>query len=139
MLEPTLAFQTAVRATLIAAPGVLALVPADHIRAGSTRPERMPCIIIADGRVTYAGRASGSQLVARVGLALHVWAIEDGADTAKAIGHAVSAVLTDAPATEGFDLDEFAMPSLVWMRDPQPEHSYTHGVLNLEAVLRWRV
>ena len=139
MLEPTLAFQTAVRATLIAAPGVLALVPADNIRAGSTRPERTPTIIIGDGRVTYAGRASGGQLVARVGLALHVWAIEDGADTAKAIGHAACTALTDAPATEGFDLDEFAMPGMVWMRDPQPERSYTHGVLNLEAVLRWRI
>lgn len=139
MLEPTLAFQTAVRAALITAPEVLALVPADNIRAGSTRPDKMPTVIIGDGRVTYAGRASGSQLVARVALTLNIWAVEDGADTAKAIGHAVCTALTDAPATEGFDVDEFAMPSLIWMRDPQPERSYCHGVLNLEAVLRWRI
>lgn len=139
MIEPSLAYQTAVRAALIASPEVVALVPADHIRAGSTRPDKLPCIILGDAQTEFLGRASGSQFLARVFLTLHIWAIEDGADSAKAIGFAVLKALTDAPAVTDFGIDEHAMPSVIWLRDPQPERSYTHGVVQLEAVARWRV
>ena len=138
MLEPTLALQTAVRAALIASPAVLTLVPADQIRAGSTRPGHMPCVILSGDQVEYLGQASGSQHLARVFLDLHIWAVEDGADTAKAIGMAALQALMDAPACDGFEIDAYAKPGILWLRDPQPERSYTHGVLSLEAVLRWR-
>lgn len=139
MIEPSLAYQTAVRAALIASPAVTTLVTPDQIRAGSTRPDKMPTIILSDGQTQFLGRASGSQLVARVFLTLHIWAVEDGADTAKAIGFAVCNALTDAPAVTGFDIDEHAMPSVIWLRDPQPELAYCHGIAQLEAVVRWRV
>jgi hypothetical protein len=138
MLEPTLAFQAAVRAALLAAPDVLAIVPADHIRAGSTRPDKMPCIILAGAQTEYLGRAAGSWHVARVFLDAHIWAIEDGADAAKAIGMAALAALIDAPQTDDFAVDDYAKPQTVWLRDPQPERAYTHGVMTLEAVIRWR-
>ncbi|MDW4548837.1 DUF3168 domain-containing protein [Defluviimonas sp. D31] len=139
MIEPSLAYQTAVRAALIASPDVSALVPVDHIRAGSTRPDKLPCIILGDGQTEFLGRASGSQFLARVSLTVHIWAIEDGADTAKAIGFAVCNALADAPATTGFAIDEHAMPSTIWIRDPQPERTHCHGVAQLEAVVRWSV
>ncbi len=51
-------------------------------------------------------------------LDLHIWALEDGADTAKAIGFAVMNALKQAPAADGFAIDDFALPSIAWMRDP---------------------
>ncbi|WP_299507221.1 DUF3168 domain-containing protein [Cypionkella sp.] len=137
MLEPTLAFQDATAAALVASPEVLALVPVAHIRAGSTRPDKTPCIILAGAQTEYLGRAPVSQHVARVFLDLHIWAIEDGAETAKAIGMAVLQALIDAPAGIGFAVDEYAKPRTIWMRDPQPDLAYTHGVMTLEAVIRW--
>ena len=139
MLEPTLALQSAIGNALAASPEVVALVSADHIRGGSTCPDRFPCIIMAGGQTIFLGNASGSQYVARVYLDIHVWAIEDGADTAKAIGFAVSNVLKEAPSTPDFSIDEFALPSVRWMRDPEPAQSYTHGVLTVEAIMRWSV
>lgn len=140
MLDPALAFQTAVRAALVASPEVLALMPADHIRAGSTRPDKLPSVILADAQTEFLGCASGSQRLARVFLTLHVWAQEDGADTARQIGAAVYQVLEFGPAdAAGITLDEWQRPRVVWLRDPKPELSLTHGVMTLEAVVRWRV
>ncbi len=137
MLEPTLALQTAIRAHLINAPAITALVPAAHIRAGSTRPDKLPAIIIGSGTTQFLGRAAGGQYVARAFLDLHIWAIEAGADTAKAIGAVLADALRDAPAGDGFSFDEWALTRLVWPRDPDP--TYGHGVLSVEAVIRWTI
>lgn len=139
MIEPTVALRTAIRAALIASPAVASLVPAARIRAGSTRPEHFPMIILSDGQTVFLGNASGSQYVARVFVDLHIWAIEDGADTAKAIGFAVMNALKEAPAASGFSIDEFSLPSVRWMRDPDPATAYTHGVVTVEAVIRWSI
>lgn len=137
MLEPTLALQTAIRAHLINAPAITALVPAGHIRAGSTRPDKLPAIIIASGTTEFLGRASAGQYVARAFLDLQIWAIEAGADTAKAIGGVLADTLRDAPAGDGFSFDEWALTRLVWPRDPDP--AYGHGVLSIETVIRWTI
>lgn len=140
MLDPALAFQTAVRAALVASPDILALLPADQIRAGATRPDRLPSVILSDARTEFLGCAAGSQRLARVYLILHVWAQEDGADTARQIGAAVYQALQFGPAdTVDISLDEWQQPRVVWLRDPKPELSLTHGVMTLEAVVRWRV
>ncbi|AKI01432.1 Protein of unknown function (DUF3168) [Hoeflea sp. IMCC20628] len=139
MIEPTLALQSAIRSALTASPDVTALVPADHIRSGSTRPEKLPTIIMSNGRTMFLGNASGSQYIARVLLDLHIWALEDGADTAQAIGFAVCTTLKTAPDAADFSFDEFSLPAVRWMRDPDPDLSYTHGVVAIEAVIRWTV
>lgn len=140
MIDPSLAFQTAIRETLIAAPAVFALVTAEHVRAGAIRPDRMPAIVLADARTEYLGAAAGSQRLARVTLTLHVWAQEDGADTARQIGAAVQQAIEFGPRdTAGIVVDEWHPPAVAWVRDPQPEISNTHGVMTLEAVVRWRV
>ncbi|OQM74711.1 DUF3168 domain-containing protein [Manganibacter manganicus] len=137
MIEPTIALQTAIRTALVSSPAVTALVPADHIRAGSSRPDKLPAIMMAGAQTQFLGNAAGSQYTARVFLDLHIWAIEDGADTAKAIGFAVSNVLKEAPDAAGFSFDEFSLPAVRWMRDPDPDLAYTHGVLTVECVMRW--
>jgi hypothetical protein len=137
MIEPTIALQTAIRTALVSSPAVTDLVPADHIRAGSSRPDKLPSIMMAGGQTIFLGNAAGSQYVARVFLDIHIWAIEDGADAAKAIGFAVSNVLKEAPDATGFSFDEFSLPAIRWMRDPDPDLAYTHGVLTVEAVMRW--
>ena len=116
-----------------------ALVAPANIRGGSTRPGELPAIIMSGGQTIFLGNASGRHAVARVFLDLHIWAIEDGADAAKAIGFAVCNVLKMAPDTIGFFIDEFELPSIHWMRDPAPDKSYTHGVLTVETVMRWSV
>ncbi|PVA06112.1 DUF3168 domain-containing protein [Thalassorhabdomicrobium marinisediminis] len=139
MIEPSIALQTALRSTLIADPAVTALVQPDQIRSGSTRPDKAPCVILAGASTEYLGKAPGAQHLARVSLDLHIWAIEDGADTAKAIGFAVSqALIGMSDEQAGFEIDELDQPRMVWLRDPQPELSYTHGVLDVEAVIRWQ-
>lgn len=140
MLDPALAFQTAIRAALVASTDVSALLPVDYIRAGASRPDKLPSIILADAQTEFLGCAAGSQRLARVYLILHVWAQEDGADTARQIGTAVYQALQFGPADNAdISLDEWQQPRVVWLRDPKPELSLTHGVMTLEAVVRWRV
>jgi len=137
MIEPSVSLQTALRTALISDPAVIALVNPEHIRAG--RPDRFPCVIMSGGSTHYLGKASGGQHLARVNLDLHVWAVEDGPDTAKMIGHHVSrAVIAMPDAQDGFTIDQLDQPRVIWLRDVQPELSYTHGVIEIEAVIRWR-
>ncbi|MDD9730450.1 DUF3168 domain-containing protein [Mameliella sp. AT18] len=139
MIEPALAFRTAVRTALIGAAAVTALVPANQIRAGWTRPDDTPSIALTGEQTVFLGHAPGSQFVARVYLDLHIWAPDGGADLAQAIGAAVALVLFDAPTTTEIAIDDYVKPSITWMRDPAPERSLTHGVMQLEAVVRWPV
>ncbi|MDW5314087.1 DUF3168 domain-containing protein [Rhizobium sp. PL01] len=139
MIEPTLALQVAIGNALAVNPAVTALVEPINIRGGSMRPDDLPCIIASGGQTIFLGNASSSQYVARVFVDLHIWAVEDGADTAKAIGFAIMNALKDAPAVSGFSIDEFSLPSVRWMRDPDPATSYTHGVMTVETVVRWSV
>ncbi len=139
MIDPSIEFQTAIRATLIAHPEVGALVPADRVRAGSTRPETFPVIILANPQLIHLGRASGGAYLTRVNIDLHIWALGDGADTARQIGAAVSVALWDAPSSSIVDVDEYERPNFRFMRDPDPERAYCHGIGTVEGVIRWRV
>lgn len=139
MIDPSLEFQTAIRAVLIAHPEVSALVPAEHVRAGSTRPDKLPCIIMASPQMINLGRASGGQFLTRVYIDLHIWALEDGADMARQIGAAASVALWDAPKSATVGIDAYERPSFAFTRDPDPERAYCHGVGTVEGVIRWRV
>lgn len=137
VIDPALALQTALRSHLIAAPAVTALVEPASVRDGAMRPDELPAILFGAGNVIMHGRASGSQFVATVFLDLHVWAIEDGLDRAKTIGAAVALTLMDWPAGDGFAFDAFKHTRTIWPRDPKPE--FGHGVLSIEAVVRWSI
>jgi len=139
MIDPALAMQKAVRAHLISDSAITDLVPADHVRAGSTRPDKLPAIMIANANTMMHGRAAGGQFVATVFLDLHLWALEDGLDRVQTIGAAVAHRLMTWPATEafGFELDDFKHQRTVYPRDPDPQHG--HGVMFIEAAVRWKL
>jgi hypothetical protein len=139
MIEPSIEFQTAIRAALIIDPAVVGLVPADSIRAGLTRPDKLPCIILANPQTIHLGRTGGGAYLTRVFIDLHLWALEDGADMARQIGGAVSVALWDAPHADEVGIDEYTRPSFTYMRDPDPERAYCHGVGIVEGVIRWKV
>ncbi|MBM1688829.1 tail completion protein gp17 [Sulfitobacter geojensis] len=139
MNEPSLTFQTAIRTTLLTAPRVTVLVDTNNIRAGSTRPEKFPTIILAAPQTIHLGR-TGSGYLTRVFLDLHIWAIEDGADMARQIGHAASVALFDPPDRLAVaNVDDYVRPSFRYMRDPDPDRAYCHGVANVSGIVRWTV
>ena len=138
MMDPTLALQTLVGDRLAADPAITAYVDPLNIRASSIRPDNTPAIILAPARVQILGHASGGQIVAEVRAMLHIWAVEDGSTVAQAVAAAVLAALIDAPRAEGFAIDGWERPELVWGRDPDPARAYTQGTIALRAVLRWR-
>lgn len=135
MIEPTLALQTAIRSALIGDASVSALVPAAHIRAGGTRPDVTPTIIMSDGTVELVGKDYTAQRLAWVYLDLHVWDLENGADAAKAIAFAVTSALDKPLPFTGCECDHFWITRAVYPRDPKPEVG--HGVLSVEALIRW--
>jgi hypothetical protein len=137
MIEPTLAVQTAIRAALLDDPAVSALVPADHIQASGSRPDETPCIIMSDGSTTLHGHDYRSQRAAWVYIDLHVWALsdDDGIGIAKAIAFAVTSALDKPLSFEGCECDHFRVTASRFPRDPNP--SYGHGVLSVEALVRW--
>ncbi|WP_188820470.1 DUF3168 domain-containing protein [Brucella endophytica] len=136
MIEPTLAVQTAIRTRLIGKPEVTALVPADHIRAGSTRPDKTPCIIMSNGNTTLHGYDYTAQRGAWVYLDLHIWTLDAGQDAAKEIAGTVMAALDKRSlAIEGGYCDHFRVTASRFPRDPDP--AYGHGVLSVEALIRW--
>lgn len=139
MREPSLVLQATIGNALAADSAVTAFVDPAHIRGGHMRPDAFPCILMGNGHTEFLGHASGSQYVARVSFDLHIWALEDGADTAKAVGFAVMNALKQAPDAPDITIDDFSLPSIAWMRDPDPARSYAHGIMTVEAVMRWSV
>ncbi|MDQ0421112.1 hypothetical protein J2045_002139 [Peteryoungia aggregata LMG 23059] len=137
MIEPTLALQTAIRTALIADPAVSALVPASHIRAGGSRPDKTPCIIMSDGNTALHGQDYTAQRAAWVYMDLHIWTLDAGEDAAKELAFAVTTALDKTMTIEGGYCDHFRVTASRFPRDPDP--AYGHGVLSVEALIRWIV
>jgi hypothetical protein len=137
MIEPTLALQTAIRTALIADPAVSALVPASNIRAGGSRPDKTPCIIMSDGNTALHGQDYTAQRAAWVHMELHIWTLDAGEEAAKEIAFAVTTALDKTMTIEGGYCDHFRVSASRFPRDPDP--AYGHGVLSVEALIRWIV
>lgn len=137
MIEPTLALQTAIRAKLLASPEVIAMVPEANIRAGSTRPDKTPAIIMSNGQTVAHGHDYTAQRAAWVYLDIHVWTLNEGEERAKQIAFAVSKALDADLSINGADCDHFRVTGSVFPRDPDP--SYGHAVLSVEALVRWTI
>ncbi|MGG7577346.1 DUF3168 domain-containing protein [Rhizobium sp. Nf11,1] len=139
MIEPTLALQTAIRSRLIGRPEVMALLKDDStcVRSGSTRPDKTPCIIMSDGNTALHGRDYTAQRAAWVYLDLHIWILDAGQDAVKEIAGTVIAALDKPLNFEGCDCDHFRVTRSTFPRDPDP--AYGHGVLSVEAFIRWIV
>ncbi|WP_108262279.1 tail completion protein gp17 [Mangrovicoccus ximenensis] len=138
MIDPTEAFQTAVRSTLIASPDVVALVQPENIRELPGRPENFPSILFGNQKLEFLGYSGNGWRSGRVSLVLHIWALEN-AQIARQIGGAVLHALETGPAdTEDTMFLDWQRPTLAWMRDPKPELVATHGAMALECVAMWR-
>lgn len=138
MIDPCLAVRTAIRGALVNTPAVVALVPADHIRTGTTRPDELPCLRISDGNCVMHGHAAGGQFVATVTLDVHVWALNDGADMANLIAAECARVLMNPPAAgTDFIISEFKHVSTAWPRDV--DLNLGHGVLSIVTTIYWRL
>ncbi len=110
-------------------------MPADHIRAGRTIPDKLPSIVMSDGNTSLRGHDYRSQRTAEVFLDLHVWTFDAGQDAAKEIAGAVVAAL-DKPLTfDGATATIFASPPPAIWRDPDPQ--FGHACCRLEAFVRW--
>jgi hypothetical protein len=138
MIEPTLALQIAIRQRLCAQSEVTDLVPADNIRAGGSRPDQTPCIIMSNASTTLHGHDYTAQRCAWVYLDLHIWTLDAGEDAAKEIAFAVTAALDKRGVTfdDGY-CDQLRVTRSAFPRDPEP--AYGHGVLSVEALIRWIV
>jgi Protein of unknown function (DUF3168) len=133
MTEPSLALQKAIRARLIAAPDVIALVSADAIFDRSARPEIYPCINIGDGYSDYADRFESFHDTTFSDL--HIWTEEAGTTGAKTIAGAIRKALQDGPwAVDDHLCINLTVARARFLRDPDGEH--THGVVTVETILQ---
>lgn len=138
MIEPTLALQIAIRSRLIKKPELIALVPADNIRSGSTRPDKTPCIVMSDGNTSLHGHDYTAQRTAWAYMDLHIWTLDAGQDAAKEIAGVVMATLDKRNLLiDGGYCDHFRVRKSRFPRDPDPK--YGHGILSMEALIRWIV
>lgn len=138
MIEPILALQTAIRSRLVNKPEITALVPASNIRSGSTQPNQKPCIILSDGNTSLHGHDYTAQRTAWVYLDLHIWTLNTGQDAAKEIaGVVMSSLSKENLLIEGGYCDQFRITNTRFPRDPDP--AYGHGILSVEALIRWIV
>jgi len=135
-VEPALALQNAINAILENASDVTARVDPMNIRAGGTRPDDTPCIIIGDGNTARHGHDYTAQRTASVVMDLHIWTLGSGQNAAKEITGKVAAALDVRKLDiEGGFCDDFRVVATRFPRDPNPD--YGHGVLSIEAVVRW--
>lgn len=135
MIEPTIALQEAIRAKLISSPAVTAIVPADRIKAGTSRPDECPCIRIGEAHTVLHGNDYAAQRMAEIFLDVHVWTLNEGERRAKEIAWAVQTALDGGLAVPGADCFGFKITGTRYPRDPDP--AYGHGVLSVEALIRW--
>ncbi|MCD1634545.1 DUF3168 domain-containing protein [Martelella mediterranea] len=140
MIEATLALETAIRERLILNSAVSALVPADRIRSGTTRPdsEREPCVLMSNGMTTLHGYDYTAQRTAWAYLDLHVWTFEAEQDAVKEVAGAVLGALDKRKLQiEGGYCDHFRATACRFVTDPDPDHG--HAVISVEALIRWFV
>ncbi len=126
--------QKAIRARLIAASAVVALVPAGHILDVNQRPAPVPSIILGESQSVDEGTSLRRSHV-RVYHTAHVWQREASLEGVKAICGAIRAAIhtgrLSLPA--GLHCADLRVSQVRFLRDPDGEHS--HGVVTVEALI----
>ncbi|WP_441280172.1 DUF3168 domain-containing protein [Bradyrhizobium sp. 63_E2_N1_3] len=134
--DPSHPLQKTIRARLIANPELMALVQADHVMDANGRPEIMPAVYIGEGQTIFR------RWDATTHATLHVWFAEPGLVQCKeAVSAIVAALRIDAQADgvlaiDGFTVHDMQATQTRYMRDPHG--SYSHGVVNVAAVVKAR-
>lgn len=135
---PSLALQAAVRAELVNDPYITERVAPEHIRSGEVRPDQFPAILLLPTRTEILGRAAGGQIVAEARILLNIWAHNDGTEIGPEIAAGVFTALMDAPEAEGFEVDSWDRPNIVWFDSSVSVPNACHGTVALRAQIRWR-
>tara|TARA_R110002020_G_scaffold5179_4_gene21921 strand:- start:7957 stop:8370 length:414 start_codon:yes stop_codon:yes gene_type:complete len=132
-MSADLAFQKAIRARLVEAAGVIALVPAGSILDRNARPAPDPSIIIGEDQTVDEERISRNVL--RIYSTLHVWKKEPSLVGVKAIAGAIRVAIHESRLSldSGFECGDCLVSSVRYMRDPDGETS--HGVVTVEALI----
>lgn len=131
-MEPSLPLQAAIRARLVAAKAVTAIIPASAIVDRNATPALDHSIVIGEA-ITGPddGLARNRHMVVAD---LHVWRKEPSTVGAKQVVGAIREALSDGPlAVTGFHVADLRIVSTRFLRDPGGQHS--HGVVSLEARL----
>ncbi|WP_430251695.1 DUF3168 domain-containing protein [Neorhizobium sp. DAR64860/K0K1] len=133
-MTPEVALQTAVRARLIATPGVIALVPSANILDRNERPNPRPSIIIGEGQAVDEGDTIARTRV-RVYMDLHIWIEEPSTAGSKALAGAIRTALRArlVPGYAGIHIPDCRVASARFLRDPDGKTS--HGVVTVNAVV----
>jgi hypothetical protein len=131
-LEPSLDLQKAIRARLVAASAVTAIIPASAIVDRNATPALDNSIVIGEG---YSTPDDGLARARHHAIAdLHIWRKEPGLVGAKQVIGAIRDALNDGPLTlDNFHVADLRIASSRFLRDPGGLHS--HAVLSLEARL----
>jgi hypothetical protein len=131
--DPSLALQKLLRGRLAAATAVTALVTATSIEDRSGVPETFPCILIGDGFTDHADNYDSFH--ERTFADIHLWTEELGLARCKAIAAAVRDALRTGPwSVDGHTCVHLTVARSRFLRDP--DGSYGHGVLTIEAILQ---
>jgi hypothetical protein len=130
MTSPSLELQAAIRAALIADPGVTALVPPANIYDRSRRPEVFPSVILGEDMEQDAGLDENVRCFIRVTSTIHVWQREPSSVGVKRI----AAVIRAAVATRVSGFEDVRFESARFIRDPDGETA--HGIITFESIVR---
>lgn len=134
-MSADLAVQKAIRARLVAAPAVTALVPAASILDRHSRPAPDPSIVIGEGQTLEGGDIA--RRVQRVVMNLHIWKKESSLAGVKAIAGATRAALQDASLRLSLDAlyhcGDCRVSAMRYLRDPDGETS--HAVVTVETLV----
>lgn len=129
-MEASLELQKAIRARIIAASAVTALVPIANIVDRNGTPATFPSIIIGEGQTLPGGDIARTRH--DVALDLHIWQRETGLAFAKQVAGAIRDALHDTNwSATGLHVADLYVASSRFLRDPKGEHS--HGILSLSA------
>jgi hypothetical protein len=131
--EPSLALQKLLRGRLAGATAVTTLVAETAIEDRSGVPETFPCILIGDGFTDHSDLIESFH--ERTFADLHIWTEEIGLAKCKAIAGAARNALRSGPwSVEGHRCINVTVARSRFLRDP--DGSYGHGVLTIEAILQ---
>jgi hypothetical protein len=124
--------QAAIKATLLASPAMIAVMPAGKVRVFDVLPRNVvpPYIIIGADDIAPI-RADGFEL-SEAECTIQIWSLTDppGLAQAKAIGAALSDTLLSLPSTDGCRIYASDFRSARYLTDPG-DNLTAHGIVTL--------
>lgn len=128
------AVEVAIRARLMAAPAVIALVPATSILDVNQRPAPLPSIILGESQAVDEGTSLARAHV-RVFHTIHVWMRAPSLESVKTACAAIRAAIHAGRLDLGPGLHcaDARVSSMRQLRDPDGETA--HGVVSVEILV----